>query len=160
MVLSAIAPHDLAAGRGYLMIMGVRVEFIETSSLVDRSYVVADDHAAVVIDPQRDIDRVTQVLGERSASITDVLETHLHNDYLAGAGSARVAQLSFGLCGARARLAHQHKIFGQMRSYRGQVSVKHIERDASGTGDVRGLEFGRGTHIDNARRGGRVEPAA
>lgn len=64
--------------------MGVRVQIIETSSLGDRSYVVADDHAVVVIDPQRDIDRVTQLLGERATRITHVLETHLHNDYVTG----------------------------------------------------------------------------
>ncbi|AYE96194.1 MBL fold metallo-hydrolase [Mycobacterium paragordonae] len=64
--------------------MGVHVEVIETSSLGDRSYVVADDHAVVVIDPQRDIDRVTRLLGERAARVTHVLETHLHNDYVTG----------------------------------------------------------------------------
>ena len=36
----------------------MRVEIIETSSLGDRSYVVSDGRIAVVIDPQRDIDRV------------------------------------------------------------------------------------------------------
>lgn len=64
--------------------MGVHVQVIETSSLGDRSYVVADDHAVVVIDPQRDIDRLMQLLGERSPRITHVLETHLHNDYVTG----------------------------------------------------------------------------
>ena len=62
----------------------MRVEVIETSSLGDRSYVVVDDHAAVVIDPQRDIDRVTELLGENTERITHVLETHLHNDYVTG----------------------------------------------------------------------------
>lgn len=62
----------------------MRVEIIETSSLGDRSYLVADNDAVVVIDPQRDIDRVTGLLGDRTERITHVLETHLHNDYVTG----------------------------------------------------------------------------
>lgn len=58
----------------------MRVEIIETSSLGDRSYVVVDGHNAVVVDPQRDIDRVSEL----GARITHVLETHLHNDYVTG----------------------------------------------------------------------------
>ncbi len=62
----------------------VRVEIIETSSLGDRSYVVSDGQTSVVIDPQRDIDRVTERVGGLGARITHVLETHLHNDYVTG----------------------------------------------------------------------------
>jgi len=62
----------------------VRVEIIETSSLGDRSYVVVDGPNAAVVDPQRDIDRVTHRVGELGARITHVLETHLHNDYVTG----------------------------------------------------------------------------
>ena len=36
----------------------------------------------MVIDPQRDIDRVLTMAAERCATITHVLETHLHNDYV------------------------------------------------------------------------------
>ena len=70
----------VGAGHGERM----RVEIIETSSLGDRSYVVIDGDTAVVIDPQRDIDRVTELLGELGVRITHVLETHLHNDYVTG----------------------------------------------------------------------------
>jgi hydroxyacylglutathione hydrolase len=62
----------------------MRVEIIETSSLGDRSYVVVDGENAVVIDPQRDIDRVTERVGDLGVRITHVLETHLHNDYVTG----------------------------------------------------------------------------
>jgi hydroxyacylglutathione hydrolase len=57
---------------------------IETPSLGDRSYVVTDGEVAVVIDPQRDIDRVLEVTGSRGLRITHVLETHNHNDYVTG----------------------------------------------------------------------------
>lgn len=62
----------------------MRVDIVETSSLGDRSYVVTADGIAVVIDPQRDIDRVLTVVDEHGARITHVLETHLHNDYVTG----------------------------------------------------------------------------
>ncbi|MGD9619258.1 MAG: rhodanese-like domain-containing protein [Mycolicibacterium sp.] len=60
------------------------IAVIETSGLGDRSYLVAADGVAVVIDPQRDIDRVLDLAGERRARITQVLETHIHNDYVSG----------------------------------------------------------------------------
>jgi glyoxylase-like metal-dependent hydrolase (beta-lactamase superfamily II)/rhodanese-related sulfurtransferase len=60
----------------------MKVKIIETSGLGDRSYVVVDGGDAVVIDPQRDIDRVFDVVGE--ARVTHVLETHIHNDYVTG----------------------------------------------------------------------------
>jgi len=57
---------------------------IETPTLGDRSYVVHDGEVAFVVDPQRDIDRVLAILDERAVRLTDVLETHLHNDYVTG----------------------------------------------------------------------------
>lgn len=57
---------------------------IETPSLGDRSYVVIDGGKAAVIDPQRDIDRVVSLVEEHGATITDVFETHIHNDYVTG----------------------------------------------------------------------------
>jgi glyoxylase-like metal-dependent hydrolase (beta-lactamase superfamily II) len=60
------------------------VSILETSGLGDRSYLISDGAAAVVVDPQRDIDRVLALADERRARITHVLETHLHNDYVTG----------------------------------------------------------------------------
>ena len=60
------------------------VEVIETSELGDRSYVAHDGEVAVVIDPQRDIDRVESVLDEHGLTCEVVLETHIHNDYVTG----------------------------------------------------------------------------
>ena len=57
---------------------------IETPSLGDRSYVVHDGEVAFVVDPQRDIDRVLDVLDEHQVRLTDVFETHIHNDYVTG----------------------------------------------------------------------------
>lgn len=57
---------------------------IETPGLGDRSYVVGDGEVAVVVDPQRDIDRVNAVVDALGVRVTHVLETHLHNDYVTG----------------------------------------------------------------------------
>ena len=59
-------------------------EMVSTEKLGDRSYVAHDGQAAVVIDPQRDIDRVESVLTELGLRCTLVLETHIHNDYVSG----------------------------------------------------------------------------
>ena len=57
---------------------------VDTPSLGDRSYLATDGTVALVVDPQRDIDRVLALAGERGVRITHVFETHLHNDYLTG----------------------------------------------------------------------------
>ncbi len=62
----------------------MRVDVIETPELGDRSYVVSDGTCAVVVDPQRDTDRVEAVLAELGVPVSLVLETHLHNDYVTG----------------------------------------------------------------------------
>jgi hydroxyacylglutathione hydrolase len=62
----------------------VEVLQIETPTLGDRSYLAHDGSVAVVIDPQRDIDRVTALAGRRGVRITHVAETHIHNDYVSG----------------------------------------------------------------------------
>lgn len=57
---------------------------IETPTLGDRSYVVHDGAVAFVVDPQRDIDRVTAILDEAGVTLKAVFETHIHNDYVTG----------------------------------------------------------------------------
>jgi hydroxyacylglutathione hydrolase len=37
-----------------------------------------------VVDPQRDIDRILDLLAEHDVRLTHVLETHIHNDYVTG----------------------------------------------------------------------------
>ncbi len=57
---------------------------IDTPTLGDRSYLVHDGELAFVVDPQRDIDRVLAILDEHAVQLTDVFETHIHNDYVTG----------------------------------------------------------------------------
>ncbi len=62
----------------------IQIETLETSSLGDRSYLTTDGQVAVVVDPQRDIDRVLTLAEQRGVQITHVVETHVHNDYVTG----------------------------------------------------------------------------
>ena len=75
----------------------VEVLPIETPPLGDRSYLVHDGEAALVIDPQRDIDRVIALAAGAGVRVTHVAETHVHNDYVTGglalAGAAGAAYL-------------------------------------------------------------------
>ena len=57
---------------------------IETPTLGDRGYLVHDGEVAFVVDPQRDIDRVLDLLDEHQVRLTHVAETHLHNDFVTG----------------------------------------------------------------------------
>jgi hydroxyacylglutathione hydrolase len=57
---------------------------IETPTLGDRSYLVHDGAVGLVIDPQRDIDRITALAAGLGVRITYVAETHMHNDYVSG----------------------------------------------------------------------------
>ncbi|MFT4745389.1 MAG: hydroxyacylglutathione hydrolase [Nitriliruptoraceae bacterium] len=62
----------------------MHVVIIETPSLGDRSYLVHDGHVGLVVDPQRDVDRVEAALIEAGVRLGAVLETHVHNDYVSG----------------------------------------------------------------------------
>ena len=57
---------------------------IDTPTLGDRSYLAHDGRVALVVDPQRDIDRVLALAQEAGVRITHVFETHIHNDYVTG----------------------------------------------------------------------------
>ncbi len=64
--------------------MSPEILIIETPNLGDRSYIVGLGDTAVVVDPQRDIDRVYAALEGRAWTVTHVVETHVHNDYVSG----------------------------------------------------------------------------
>jgi glyoxylase-like metal-dependent hydrolase (beta-lactamase superfamily II)/rhodanese-related sulfurtransferase len=64
--------------------MTIEIVSIDTPTLGDRSYIAHDGKTALVVDPQRDIDRVEQVLSDCSLELGAVVETHMHNDYVSG----------------------------------------------------------------------------
>jgi glyoxylase-like metal-dependent hydrolase (beta-lactamase superfamily II)/rhodanese-related sulfurtransferase len=57
---------------------------VETPTLGDRTYLAHDGRVALVVDPQRDIDRVLERADAAGVRITHVFETHIHNDYVTG----------------------------------------------------------------------------
>jgi glyoxylase-like metal-dependent hydrolase (beta-lactamase superfamily II)/rhodanese-related sulfurtransferase len=62
----------------------ITVTPIDTPGLGDRTYLAHDGEVALVVDPQRDYDRVLAVAEEAGVQITHVFETHIHNDYVTG----------------------------------------------------------------------------
>ena len=62
----------------------MEVVTIETPQLGDRTYLVHDGEVGIVIDPQRDTDRVDKAVADAGVRITHVAETHIHNDYVTG----------------------------------------------------------------------------
>lgn len=62
----------------------LEIDVIDTPSLGDRAYLATDGSVALVVDPQRDFDRVLALASERGVQVTHVFETHIHNDYVTG----------------------------------------------------------------------------
>ncbi|PGH47104.1 MBL fold metallo-hydrolase [Streptomyces sp. Ru87] len=60
------------------------VDTVESEGIGNRSYLAGGPESAVVVDPQRDIDRVLAVAARRGVRIARVVETHVHNDYVSG----------------------------------------------------------------------------
>ena len=64
--------------------MALKVINLDTPTLGDRSYIAHDGKTALVVDPQRDIDRVEAILLREGVALGAVIETHMHNDYVSG----------------------------------------------------------------------------
>lgn len=62
----------------------ITVLTVETPGLGDRSYLAHDGEVALVVDPQRDHDRIRAAADEAGVRITHVFESHIHNDYVTG----------------------------------------------------------------------------
>ena len=66
------------------MMDDLKIYPIKTPALGDTSYVVRFGDSALLIDPQRDLDRVESLLDELGLDLGGIIETHLHNDYVSG----------------------------------------------------------------------------
>lgn len=62
----------------------MQVTTVSTDELGDRSYLAHEDGVAVVVDPQRDVERFLAELDHLGLRCELVLETHIHNDYVTG----------------------------------------------------------------------------
>jgi glyoxylase-like metal-dependent hydrolase (beta-lactamase superfamily II)/rhodanese-related sulfurtransferase len=64
--------------------MTITVLPLDTPGLGDRSYLAHDGEVALVVDPQRDHDRVLAMAAAAGVRVTHVFESHIHNDYVTG----------------------------------------------------------------------------
>ena len=62
----------------------MEITSIRTAGLGDTTYLLAHEGVALIVDPQRDVDRFEIAVADAGVRLTHVLETHLHNDYLSG----------------------------------------------------------------------------
>ncbi|MER7695834.1 MULTISPECIES: MBL fold metallo-hydrolase [unclassified Streptomyces] len=60
------------------------IDTITVEGLGNRGYLAGGEHAAVAVDPPRDLDVVLAAAARRGVRVTHVVETHLHNDYVSG----------------------------------------------------------------------------
>jgi glyoxylase-like metal-dependent hydrolase (beta-lactamase superfamily II)/rhodanese-related sulfurtransferase len=60
------------------------VRTVETPQLGDRSYLVHDGDVGVVVDVQRDLDRMQAEIDAAGVRVTHVVETHIHTDDVTG----------------------------------------------------------------------------
>ncbi len=82
-----------------MSVLQLSVATLETPSLGDRSYVVSAHGMAIVVDPQRDLDRLMPLLDGLDVAL--VLETHIHNDYVTGGlALARETGADYGVAAA------------------------------------------------------------
>jgi glyoxylase-like metal-dependent hydrolase (beta-lactamase superfamily II) len=75
------------------------------------STLIGDEEAGVaaVIDPRRDVDIYVEAARERGLRISQVIETHLHNDYVSGGRELAAATGAEQVIGAAADLAFEHR---------------------------------------------------
>ncbi|MFW5774828.1 MAG: MBL fold metallo-hydrolase, partial [Chitinivibrionales bacterium] len=59
-------------------------ERIQSEGLAHNSYLIGENHQAIVIDPRRDCDIYIELASAQGYRITDILETHRNEDYVVG----------------------------------------------------------------------------
>ncbi len=89
----------------------MQIEQFFLEGLGHQSYFVRDGKsgAAAVIDPRRDVDIYLQTARRANARITHILETHIHNDYVTGAGELAAHTGATIVGSAEGQLAYEHQ---------------------------------------------------
>jgi hydroxyacylglutathione hydrolase len=89
----------------------MRIEQFVIEGLGHLSTLLVDDEAGVaaVVDPRRDVDVYLEAARERDVRITEVIETHLHNDYVSGGRELASLTGATQRIGAGAELRYEHR---------------------------------------------------
>ena len=135
---------------------GITVLPLETPTLGDRSYLVHDGEVAFVVDPQRDIDRVLDLLDAQGARLTHVLESHIHNDYVTG-GLALARRTSAAyLVNAEDHVSFERTPVrdGQVIEVGGRSGAQSVDASASSGARLR-RKLGTNLTVSPARLGAR-----
>jgi hydroxyacylglutathione hydrolase len=151
--------------------MAPEAEFIRAfvdEELGNSAYLVGshDTHTAVLIDPLRDVDRYLHAAEALSVRITDVLETHLHADFVSGARelAGQIGAEIGASAGAELGFEHRPLVEGDRLALGGAAlqvlatpghSPEHIAflfTDAAGDLRPRGLFSGGALTVGGAAR--------
>ncbi len=96
--------------------------------LAHASYLVADGGEAAVVDPQRDVDQYVEAAQRLGVTITYVIETHLHADFVSGHRELAARSGAEIVFGARANAAFPHRAVHDGEVLRvGGVELQAIE---------------------------------
>jgi hydroxyacylglutathione hydrolase len=92
----------------------MRLQQFAIDGLGHLSALIADESAGVaaVVDPRRDVDIYLDAARASNLSITHVLETHLHNDYVSGGRELAALTGAVHVIGAGAALEYDHRPVG------------------------------------------------
>ena len=98
--------------------------------LAHASYLIGDEQTgiAVVVDPQRDVDRYVEFASEHTLRIAHVILTHLHADFIAGHLELRDRMGATIYLGAKARAEYKFTALGDGSVVEfGRVRLKALE---------------------------------
>src|SRR4029079_19276563 len=96
--------------------------------LAHASYLIGSEGEAAVVDPQRDVDEYIEEANAQGLKIKDVIETHLHADFVSGHQEIAARTGAEIIFGARAGVEFEHRAVkdGQEITM-GGVTLRFIE---------------------------------
>ncbi len=104
------------------------IERFYLACLSHASYVISSNGEAAVIDPQRDVQIYLEYLQRHGLSLTYVIETHLHADFVSGHLELARRTGAEVLMGARAQAAFPHHAVHDGEQFRlGDVMLRVLE---------------------------------
>ncbi len=111
----------------------MRIEQFVIEGLGHMSALISDDDAGVaaVVDPRRDVDVYVAAARARDLRITDVVETHLHNDYVSGARELAGLTGATHRIGAGAELGFEHRPMRDGEAFE-LGALRFVARDTPG----------------------------